>query len=1164
MEFTTHTSSPDNATLWSSAPLSHPSSVRYLCTTSTTHVFLPFAYALLFLTALPGNALSLWVFLRCISTISPTHIYLTHLSVSNLILSLTAPFLAAYYAWGSVWTLRNILCQLVLHGITPVLQINIYISLIILMWVALSRFAALIQHTHASSPSTCTTLLPHGFFTRLTKDSFASRVCAAVWLMVSGFIVPVTVYYSVNEAMRGSAVAQDGETEAEGRLEVCYNPAVEIGGGLSAVFTVAVTTFFFVCYLLVLLSYMIVLRHISHSHRNTTVTTSKSLLGRVLRNIVVIQVVFSVCLLPYHIFRPIFISLAHDQLTHSPDSSISEQCHPLSTFIEVKNCLLLLAALRGSTDPVMYFLLDKTFRHQTLKLLRCKRKNPETQQQFWAEDHYHDKKHLYHKCLPDCAFHHPFSQQLRHLTVTLDSCGNPNALQSPLAVLYSTIFVLGLVGNLVALWVFFCVHSKKNSVRVFLINVAFADLLLVVCLPFRILYHSQGNVWNLGPTFCKVVGNLFYMNMYMSITLLGLISVDRYLKIHHGARMQHRLRTTRWSKAICAFIWIMAICLTSVMLMSKNHKRTGWCFHYKSLLEAKWKAYVNIFLLVVFWLVFISLVVSYGMIALKLQRTSQEKPDLPNALRYSRTARKSFFILFLFTVSFVPYHMVRVFYIKHRSQTSCLWRDVADKANEVVLLFSALNSCLDPVMYFLLSSSVRKEVLRLEDTAKLHTDTADLTFGCEFFTLSVAAVNFMCGFQRYYQMEFTTHTSSPDNAALWSSAPLSHPSSVRYLCTTSATHVFLPFAYALLFLTALPGNALSLWVFLRSISTISPTHIYLTHLSVSNLILSLTAPFLAAYYAWGSVWTLRNILCQLVLHGITPVLQINIYISLIILMWVALSRFAALIQHTHASRQSSCTTLLPHGFFTRLTKDSFASRVCATVWLMALGFIVPVTVYYSVNEAMRGSAVAQDGEAEAEGRVEVCYNPAVEIGGGLSAGFAVAVTTFFFVCYLLVLLSYMIVLRHIRRSRSNTTVTTSQSLLGRVLRNIVVIQVVFSVCLLPYHIFRPIFISLAHDQLTHSPDSSISEQCHPLSTFIEVKNCLLLLAALRGSTDPVMYFLLDKTFRHQTLKLLRCKRKNPETQQQFWSVTGSGIQKVGQLDGNVAAATANSLFESAF
>ncbi|XP_022048883.1 probable G-protein coupled receptor 34 [Acanthochromis polyacanthus] len=303
------------------------------------------------------------------------------------------------------------------------------------------------------------------------------------------------------------------------------------------------------------------------------------------------------------------------------------------------------------------------------------------------------------------------------MNMTTDSqhtCVDYDALQIPLAVLYSIIFVLGLAGNLVALWVFFCVHSKKNSVRVFLINVAFADLLLVVCLPFRILYHSQGNIWSLDPTLCKVVGNAFYMNMYISITLLGLISIDRYMKFHRSAGMQHRLKSTRWSAALCAFVWTASFTLSLVLMMSKNHSHTDRCFHYKLLHNARWKAYINIFVVVVFWLVFIALMVSYGKIALKLLKVSQDKPDLPNASHYSRTARKSFFILFLFTVCFVPYHMVRVFYIKTQiTDTSCYWRGVADKANEVALLFSALNSCLDPVMFFLLSSSVRKEVLRL-------------------------------------------------------------------------------------------------------------------------------------------------------------------------------------------------------------------------------------------------------------------------------------------------------------------------------------------------------------------------------------------------------------------------------------------------------------------
>lgn len=263
-------------------------------------------------------------------------------------------------------------------------------------------------------------------------------------------------------------------------------------------------------------------------------------------------------------------------------------------------------------------------------------------------------------------------------------------------------------------------------------------------------------------------------------------------------------------------------------------------------------------------------------------------------------------------------------------------------------------------------------------------------------------------------------------------------SSVLTLCPTTATLFFLPSFYTLFFLTSLPGNALSLWVFFRCISTTSPIHVYLSHLSISNLLMCLTAPFLVAYYAQSSVWMLSGFFCQLVLHAVTPVLHINIYISVVILTWVALSRFATLIQHTHASRPSVCIKLLPHSFFTCLTRTSFASKVCATVWVVAVGGTVPVTVYYSLNEAAAGGG---GDEAEKEGHVEVCYNPAVEVGGSLSAAFNVPVITIFFVFYLLVLLSYMIVLRHIGRSRRNTNINASQSLLGRVFRNILVIQV---------------------------------------------------------------------------------------------------------------------------
>ncbi|XP_041834894.1 probable G-protein coupled receptor 34 [Melanotaenia boesemani] len=287
-------------------------------------------------------------------------------------------------------------------------------------------------------------------------------------------------------------------------------------------------------------------------------------------------------------------------------------------------------------------------------------------------------------------------------------------LHVPLAVVYSVICTLGFPGNMVALWVFFSVKKKKNSIHVFLINLVFADLLLVICLPFRIFYHTHNGTWDMNPTLCTIVSFLFYTNMYISIILLGLISVNRYLKINCSVGMQRWLFSLNSARIVCAVVWFGVSALTFSTYMWKPSDPDNRCFHYKKLLDAKWRAYINMLGLVIFWIVFIALMVSYGKIALKLLRKSKERPEMPNAPRYARSAKKSFFILFVFTFCFVPFHMFRIVYIVTQiTESSCFLINLADITNNVALLFTASNSCLDPILYFLLSSSVRKEMLHI-------------------------------------------------------------------------------------------------------------------------------------------------------------------------------------------------------------------------------------------------------------------------------------------------------------------------------------------------------------------------------------------------------------------------------------------------------------------
>ncbi|KAM8975538.1 putative G-protein coupled receptor 34 [Pelodytes ibericus] len=319
---------------------------------------------------------------------------------------------------------------------------------------------------------------------------------------------------------------------------------------------------------------------------------------------------------------------------------------------------------------------------------------------------------------------------------TSDCQTDESSLDVALAVLYGIIFAIGLVGNVLALYVFLCVHNKRNSVQVYLLNTAIADLLLIFCLPFRIAYYLS-HQWNMGVIFCKVIGNLFYMNMYMSIVLLGLISIDRYVKVKKSLH-RHRVSRRKCSIQICCCLWVVATVAVMFLIATQSTKEQSdqnRCFYYTDKKDAIWQAVFNYFLVLVFWIVFLSLILSYVKIAKNLLRISKERSHLPSAGKYSGTAQKSFFVLFIFTICFVPYHTFRIFYITSQLQrTSCYWTDIIHKTNEIMLVFSALNSCLDPVLYFLLSSSIRKTAFRLlcrvnRDSGKSESNTSDLHQG---------------------------------------------------------------------------------------------------------------------------------------------------------------------------------------------------------------------------------------------------------------------------------------------------------------------------------------------------------------------------------------------------------------------------------------------------
>ncbi|KAJ6633577.1 hypothetical protein lerEdw1_014473 [Lerista edwardsae] len=276
-----------------------------------------------------------------------------------------------------------------------------------------------------------------------------------------------------------------------------------------------------------------------------------------------------------------------------------------------------------------------------------------------------------------------------------------------LPVMYSIISIIGFFGNTLALWVFHFGTQKMNSITVYMKNLAISDLLLALCLPFRLAFQNR----RAFPVLCKVIGMVFYITMYVSIFLLSLISLDRYLKIIRPLE-QFRIHTVSRSTAAARVVWLL--CIAVLLSLFLDHSKEGpcsqMCFHFKR--KGTMSATLNMIAVGVFFVLLLFFFYSYGKISRKLYAVSIKSTQQQSRKSSGRAVLKTFVVLAVFTLCFMPYHVVRVPYIL--AQVGLVpdkWIQALHLANELVLCISALNCCLDPVIFFFLSSSFKQALL---------------------------------------------------------------------------------------------------------------------------------------------------------------------------------------------------------------------------------------------------------------------------------------------------------------------------------------------------------------------------------------------------------------------------------------------------------------------
>ncbi|NXG71894.1 GPR82 protein, partial [Baryphthengus martii] len=303
-----------------------------------------------------------------------------------------------------------------------------------------------------------------------------------------------------------------------------------------------------------------------------------------------------------------------------------------------------------------------------------------------------------------------------------------------------------------------------------------------------------------------------------------------------------------------------------------------------------------------------------------------------------------------------------------------------------------------------------------------------------------------------------------------------------------ATTVALPVIYSLLFPAGSFGNILVAWIFSRQALTKRTQYIYLANLITANLLICSTMPFLAAYFARGYQWSYESVACRMASHFGTLIMHISMYVTITILCSIALSQYATVKKNTDAQYSQAVHENFYRCVLQKFRQPKFAKCFCISIWLIVL-CITATAIIYNV-------------QAKHVEDFRVCYNTKVEAGEFTAMMAGYFATACFFVSFMTVLSSYYSLTRHLSKIQKNTCIGEKHLIYSTVKRNILVIQMILTVCFLPHHIFRPVFYVLLKNY-----------DCQKLNYLVEIKNFLTCLATAKSSLDPVIILLLDKTFK---------------------------------------------------
>ncbi|XP_049587285.1 chemerin-like receptor 1 [Syngnathus scovelli] len=317
-------------------------------------------------------------------------------------------------------------------------------------------------------------------------------------------------------------------------------------------------------------------------------------------------------------------------------------------------------------------------------------------------------------------------------------------------IVYSLAFVLGVLGNGLVIWVT-GFSMKKTINTIWFLNLAVADFLFTAFLPFSVTYTALGFHWPFGKFMCKLTSAVSALNMFSSVYILTVISMDRCVSVVWPIWAQN-YRNVKKASRVSLGVWALALILSTPYFIYRD---TGPSFFSEEVINCfnnfvfsddfitpelnqlrlfRYQAITVSRFLLSFAIPFTVIVSCYATIIHRLRKN----PNLAGQSR--RTFKIIAAVIVVFFFCWAPFQILVLLELTSYTHSSVVLQNVITVGLPIATSLAFINSCLNPLLYVFMGQDfkdkVRKSIVQtlqhaFQEDAQVDSKTVETTQGNE-------------------------------------------------------------------------------------------------------------------------------------------------------------------------------------------------------------------------------------------------------------------------------------------------------------------------------------------------------------------------------------------------------------------------------------------------